>query len=137
MKKSIFLILVLVLVAACTGNKETATTVEVYQCGDYTVYMDPYLEKTYDFSGGLLTRDGMEPVELNSSNIVKWPIIVGGDGQTEILSKSLTTPDNTMVFQLMRYETPDGVMDTEAIFSDTGIFKNGAQHIDCTFEGSK
>ncbi|MDR1338057.1 MAG: hypothetical protein LBJ73_03445 [Rickettsiales bacterium] len=133
MKRTLFLLAAL-LVAACSGGATSnVPTVEVYQCGDYTVYLDPYVEKTYDLSGGLLTREGMEPVELNSSNIVKWPLIVGGDGKTEVWSKTLSTPDNKIIFQLTRYESGDSVLDVRAIFSDTGIFRNGMQHIDCEF----
>jgi hypothetical protein len=135
MKKNLFPILAF-LVAACSGGaKDYAWMVEAYQCGDYTIRLNPYLEKTYDLSGGLLTRDGIEPVGLNSSDIVKWPMIVGGDGEIEILSKTLKTPDNTIVFQLTRRETRGTVMDSSAIFSDAGIFKNWAQHIECEFIG--
>lgn len=137
MKKSLFLMLAL-LVAACSGSaKNDGPTIEMYQCGDYTIYLDPYVEKTYDLSGGLLTRDGMEPVELNSSDIVKWPMIVDGDGKTEIWSKTLKTADSNIIFQMMRYESEDKTLGTETIFSENGIFRNGMQHIECEFIGTK
>ncbi|MDR0741505.1 MAG: hypothetical protein LBF28_01905 [Rickettsiales bacterium] len=128
MKKSLLLILSL-MAAGCAGDSRPA--MEMYQCGDYTVYLDPYVEKTDDLSGGLLAREGAEPVKLNSSNIVKWPVIAYGDGKTEILSKSLKTPDNKIIFQIMRYENLSGTIDTEAVFSERGIFKNGARYINC------
>ncbi|MDR0727096.1 MAG: hypothetical protein LBF37_03470 [Rickettsiales bacterium] len=137
MKKSLFLLLAL-LVAGCSGTSESdSPTIEMYQCGDYTIYLDPYIEKTYDLSGGLLTKEDMEPVELNSSDIVKWPMIVDGDGKTEIWSKTLKTADSNIIFQMMRYEAEDKTLGTEAIFSEKGIFRNGMQHIDCEFIGTK
>jgi hypothetical protein len=135
MKKNLFPLLAL-LVAACSGGaKDNARIIEAYQCGDYTVRLDPYLGKTRDLSGGLLTRDGADPVMLDSSDIVEWPMIVGGDGEIEILSKTLKKPDNTIVFQLTRHEAGGTVLDTNAIFSDAGILKNGSQEIECEFIG--
>jgi hypothetical protein len=135
MKKNLFPILALLVAACSSGAKDGARIIEAYQCGDYTVRLDPYLEKTRDLSGGLLTRDGIEPVGLDSSDIVKWPMIVDGNGEIEILSKTLKTPDSTIVFQLTRQEARGMVLDSSAIFSDSGIFKNGAQHIGCEFIG--
>jgi hypothetical protein len=133
MRKNLFLICAL-LAAGCARDSLTAKpVVEVYQCGDYSVYVDPYIEKTNDLSGGLLVQEGAQPVRLNSSDIVKWPVVICGDGETEIWSKTLKTADSKIVFQLTRYENAAGAIDSKAVFSDTGLFRNGAPHAECEF----